>query len=132
MVPLRSRRWTGRRVLVGGALIALVIGVGIFLSPSDDTGEVLTTATLAYYPGSSNSLDSAASGGTSLISHDDKLTVEIVDSRLPDPGEGADLEVWLIQPDAEGNAVDLVSLGVVNPDEPGLLDIPSSHDPAVH
>lgn len=130
VVPLRSRRWTGRQVLVAAAaLIALVIGVGIFLSPSDDTGEVLATATLAYDPASFDSLGNAASGGASLVSYDDKLTIEIVDSRLPDPGEGADLEVWLIQPDAEGNVVDLVSLGVVNRDEPGLLDIPSSHDP---
>lgn len=134
VVPLRAPRLTGRRILVGAAaaLLALVIGVGIFLSSYDDTGETLATATLVHDPVSFDSLGNAASGGASLVSHDDKLTIELVDSRLPDPGEGADLEVWLIQPDDEGNVVDIVSLGVVNPDEPSVLDIPSSHDPAVY
>lgn len=133
VVPLPSRKWTGRHVLVAAAaLIAVVIGVGIFLSSNDDTGEILATATLAYDPVSFDSLGNAASGDAALVSHDDRLTIEIVDSRLPDPGEGADLEVWLIQPDDEGNVVDLVSLGVVDPDEPSVLEIPSSHDPGVY
>ena len=133
VAPLPSRKWTGRHVRVAAAaLIAVVIGVGIFLSSNDDTGEILASATLAYDPASFDSLGNAASGDASLVSHDDRLTIEIVDSRLPDPGEGADLEVWLIQPDDEGNVVDLVSLGVVDPDEPSVLEIPSSHDPAVY
>lgn len=133
VAPLLSRKWTGRHVLVAAtALIAVVIGVGIFLSSNDDTGEILASATLAYDPANFDSLGNAASGDASLVSHDDRLTIEIVDSRLPDPGEGADLEVWLIQPDDEGNVVDLVSLGVVDPDEPSVLEIPSSHDPEVY
>ncbi len=134
VVPLRSRKWTGRRVLVGAAaaLIAVVIGVGIFLAANDDTGEILATATLAYDPVSFDSLGDAASSDASLVLRGDKLTIEFADSQLPYPGEGADLEVWLIRPDAEGNVADLVSLGVVSPGEPEILDVPSSHDPAVY
>jgi anti-sigma-K factor RskA len=133
VVPLPSRKWNGRQVLVAAAaLIAVVIGVGVFLSSNDDSGEILAIATLAYDPVSFDSLGNAASGDASLVSHDNRLTIEIVDSRLPDPGEGADLEVWLIQPDDEGNVVDLVSLGVVDPGQPSVLEIPSSHDPAVY
>ena len=134
VVPLGSRRWTGRRVLVGlaAALVGVVIAVGIFLSGNDGTRQVLATAMLAYDPVSFDSLGVTASGDASLVSQDDQLVIEIVDSRLPDPGEGADLEVWLIQPDDQGNVADLVSLGLVNPVEPGVLEIPASHDPAVY
>ncbi|MXV97076.1 MAG: anti-sigma factor, partial [Gemmatimonadetes bacterium] len=134
VVSLDSRRWTGRRVLMGlaAALVGVVIAVGIFLAGNDGTRQVLATAMLAYDPVSFDRLGDAASGNASLVSQDDQLVIEIVDSRLPDPGEGADLEVWLIQPDNEGNVADLVSLGVVNPVEPGVLEIPASHDPAVY
>lgn len=134
VVSLDSRRWTGRRVLMGlaAALVGVVIAVGIFLAGNDGTRQVLATAMLAYDPVSFDRLGNAASGNASLVSQDDQLVIEIVDSRLPDPGEGADLEVWLIQPDNEGNVADLVSLGVVNPVEPGVLEIPASHDPAVY
>lgn len=134
VVSLDSRRWTGRHVLMGlaAALVGVVIAVGIFLAGNDGTRQVLATAMLAYDPVSFDRLGNAASGNASLVSQDDQLVIEIVDSRLPDPGEGADLEVWLIQPDDEGNVADLVSLGVVNPVEPGALEIPTSHDPAVY
>ena len=134
VVPLDSRRWTGRRVLMGlaAALVGVVIAVGIFLAGNDGTRQVLATAMLAYDPVSFDSLGEAASGNASLVSQDDQLVIEIVDSRLPDPGEGADLEVWLIQPDDQGNVADLVSLGAVDPVEPGVLEIPASHDPAVY
>ena len=134
VVSLGSRVRTGRRVLVGvaAALIGVVIAVGIAISSNDGTGEVLATATLAYDPVSFDSLGNAAGGSASLVSRDQQLAIEIVDSRLPDPGEGADLEVWLIRPDEEGNVADLVSLGVVDPDELALLEIPASHDPAVY
>ena len=134
VVSLDSRRWTGRRVLMGlaAALVGVVIAVGIFLAGNDGTRQVLATAMLAYDPVSFDSLGEAASGNASLVSQDDQLVIEIVDSRLPDPGEGADLEVWLIQPDDQGNVADLVSLGAVDPVEPGVLEIPASHDPAVY
>lgn len=40
--------------------------------------------------------------------------------------------MWLIQPDDQGNVVDLISLGVVSPTDPESLQVPRSHDPAVY
>ncbi|MDE0673993.1 MAG: anti-sigma factor [bacterium] len=132
VVPLDSRRRTLRRVFMGvaAAAVAAVVGVVAFVSLGDDD-EVLATATLAYDPSSFDSLGATAAAGASLVSEDGRLTIALVAATLPSPGAGADLEVWLIQPDDQGNVADLVSLGVVSPTDPESLDVPPTHDPAV-
>lgn len=134
VVPLVSRRRTVGRVLFGiaAALIAAVVGVATFLALSDDPGEIVATATLSHDPANFDALGADAGGGVNLVSGDGRLTIDIVEARLPAPGEGADLEVWLIRPDAAGNVADLVSIGVVDPADPGGLEVPPSHDPAVY
>ena len=134
VVPLGSWRMAVRRVLVGAAaaVATVVIGVGAFLALSDDAGEVLAMATLAFDPASFDALGASAGGEANLVSDGGRLTIEIVDARLPDPGGDADLEVWLIRPDEAGNVADLVSLGVVSPADPESLEVPTGHDPAVY
>lgn len=133
VVPIDSRRRTTRRVLMGvaAALMAVVIGVAAFLAGRDGA-EVLATARLVYDPASFDAMGATAAGGANLVSEDGALRIDIVDADLPSPGEDADLEVWLIRPDESGNVADLVSLGVVSPTEPGSLDVPASHDPALY
>ena len=134
VVPLDSRRRLPRRALLGtaAAVVAAVLGVVALLSLSGETDEILATATLAYDPLSFDSLGAGAAAGANLVSDDGRLTVELVDAALPSPGGGNDLEVWLIQPDDQGNVVDLISLGVVDPTGPQTLEVPRSHDPAVY
>lgn len=134
VAKLDSRRRPVRRILVGvaAALAAAVIGVGTFVALSGDAGEVLATATLAYDPASFDALGSDARGAANLVSNEGKLTIDIVEAELPSPGEGSDLEVWLIRPDNSGNVGDLISLGVVDPGDPGSLEVPPSHDPAAY
>ncbi|MDE0231041.1 MAG: anti-sigma factor [bacterium] len=134
VVPIDSRRRTLRRVFMGAAaaVVAALIGVVTFVSMSGDAEDVLATATLAYDPQSFDSLGAGAAAGANLVSEDGRLTVELVDATLPSPGDAADLEVWLIQPDDQGNVVDLISLGVVSPIDPDSLEVPGSHDPAVY
>ena len=56
-------------------------------------------------------------------------SIVIVDASLPAPEAGSDLEVWLMRPDAEGNFADRVSLGVVDPADPGSLESPLATTP---
>lgn len=133
VVPTEFRWWAASRVLIGvaAALIVVMVLVFGFLVSSDDGGEVLAAATLEYDPVNFDALGNAAAAEVELISNEGKLTINLVNARLPSPGEGADLEVWLIRPDADGNVADLISLGVVDSADPGSLDVPPGHDPAV-
>ncbi|MXV86058.1 MAG: anti-sigma factor [Acidimicrobiales bacterium] len=56
----------------------------------------------------------------------------LVDASLPAAGSGADLEAWLIQPDDHGNVADLVSLGLIDPADPGSLAVPLGYDPSLY
>ena len=134
VLPLRPRRRTATRVLIGiaAALVVAVIGVAAFLAVSDEAGEILATATLRYDPVAFDPLGAAAEGAANLVSHDGRLTIDIVGADLPSPGKDADLEVWLIRPDQEGNVADLVSLGAVSPTDPESLEVPESHDPGLY
>ena len=38
-------------------------------------------------------------------------------------------EAWLIRPDVAGNVANLVSLGVIDPTDPGSLAVPAGYDP---
>ena len=134
VVSLDSRRRTPRRGFLGAAaaVVAAVIGIVAFVALSRDADEILATATLAYDPLTFDSLGATAAAGANLVSADGRLTVKLFDAVLPSPGDGADLEVWLIQPDEEGNVADLISLGVVNPTDPESLEVPGSYDPTVY
>ena len=133
-VPLDAGRRTPRRVFLGAAaaLIAAVIGIVAFVALSEDTGQILATATLVHDPLSFDSLGADATAGANLVSDDGRLTLNLVNAVLPSPGDDTDLEVWLIRPDDEGNVVDLFSLGVVSPTDPESLEVPGSHDPGVY
>ena len=79
-----------------------------------------------------DALGARARAGADLIAGDGGHSIELVDAALPSPEAGADLEVWLIRPDDEGNVADLVSLGVVDPADPGSLDVPAGYDPGAY
>ena len=128
------RRWGTRRTVLGiaAALVLAVAGVTAYVLTRDAPAVVVAAASLDYEPESFDPLGARSRAGAELVEEDGRHSIDIVDSDLPDPEAGADLEVWLIRPDAEGNVADLVSLGLVDPDEPGSLTVPSGYDPAAY
>ncbi len=131
LVHLESRRRTVRRTVLGiaAALVLVAAGVAAYTLTRDDPAVVVATASLAYDPEKFDALGAQARAGADLIAEDGRHSIEFVDAALPAPEAGADLEVWLIRPDDEGNVADLVSLGVVDPADPGSLDVPAGYDP---
>ena len=82
---------------------------------------------------SSTSSAPTAAARVALVDDDGKLLVEFDEADLPKPNdESADLELWLIQPDADGNPAKMVSLGLVDPRKPGDFEVPAAYDPTVY
>jgi len=132
VVQIESRRRRARRTVLGiaAALVLAAAGVAGYTLTRDDPAVIVASASLAYDAETFDALGARAQAGADLIADDGMHSIAIVDAALPAPEAGADLEVWLIRPDDEGNVADLVSLGIVDPDEPGSLDVPTGYDPA--
>lgn len=132
----RRRRFSPRIAAISAAAAAAVILVGgIAIVSQRDSSEptVVASAELAYDPVSFDQLGADAAAHVSLVDEDGILRIEVDDSDLPSPsGESADLELWLIEPDADGNPAQLVSLGLIDPEKPGDFVVPDGYDPDVY
>jgi len=129
----RRRRFSPRMAISAAAAAVIIIGGIAVAAQRDDSGPtVVASADLAYDPVSFDELGADAVAHVSLVDDDGTLRVEIDESDLPSPaGETADLELWLIEPDADGNPAELVSLGLIDPDNPGDFDVPAAYDPEI-
>ena len=128
------RRRTPRVVLAVAAAVVVLAGIALTLATlgGDESDQVIATAVLGHDPRSFDPLGAQAEGLAQLVEHGSGHTIEITDAALVQPGADADLEVWLIQPDAQGGITDLVSIGLIDPDDPGPLEVPSGYDPLVY
>jgi len=131
IVSIRERQRVRRRLAVGIAavLVVVVAGVAALLLARSDSSEVVASATLAYDPEQFDMSGAQARANTELVRNSGEHSIVFVDAELPAPEADADLEVWLIRPDASGNVADLVSLGVIDPIDPGRLAVPAGYDP---
>jgi anti-sigma-K factor RskA len=132
----RRRRFSSKIAAISAAAAAaviIVVGVTVVAERDDGGVTVIAGAELAYDPISFDQLGADSAAHVSLIDGDGVLRVEIDESNLPSPsGESADLELWLIEPDADGNPADLVSLGLIDPEKPGDFEVPAAYDPEVY
>jgi anti-sigma-K factor RskA len=131
----RRRRFSPRMAAVSAAAAAVIIigGIAVVAQSGEEGPTLLAGAELAYDPVSFDELGADAAAHVSLVDDDGTLRVEIDESDLPRPsGESADLELWLIEPDADGNPTALVSLGLIDPDNPGDFEVPADYDPDVY
>ena len=131
VVELESRRRIRWRVALGAAavLVLIVAGLAALLATRDDPREVVATASLVHDPENFDALGAQAQAGAELVVEGGSHSIVIVDAALPPPEADADLEVWLIRPDTAGNVAGLVSLGVIDPADPGSLAVPAGYDP---
>ncbi len=132
----RRRRISLRMASLGAAAAAVVViavGSVVLLSQRDArSGTVVASAQLAYDPVNFDALGADSSATASLVNDNGAFTINLDESRLPDvAAEAADLELWLIEPDAQGNPVALVSLGLIDRLEPGVFTVPADYDPDV-
>ena len=111
------------------AIIIAVLGV-MAVTGGESLGPEVAAADLAYDPVAFDALGADATATVSLHDADGTYRLTVDNSDLPDTGaEAADLELWLIQPDADGNPAALVSLGLIDRSDPGSFDVPEGFDP---
>ena len=131
----RRRRFSSRVVALGAAaaVAALIVGsIAIVAQRGDDGSTVVASAELTYDAERFDALGATATARVSLVDDGGTFHVEFDESVLPSPtDDAADLEVWLIEPDADGNPADLVSIGLIDPENPGDFEIPAGYDPDV-
>lgn len=123
--------WTALAV---AAAVGLVVGLAVVIAnlARDDSTRIVASAELGYDQERFDPLGAQARGRADLVERGGRHTVELADASLVSAGADADLEVWLIRPDAQGAVAGLVSLGVIDPDNPTALEVPSGHDPFVY
>lgn len=127
----RRRSWM--LPLSAAAAVILVVAAGVFAVTSSPSSTELASADLAFAPGFDPAGESAAASAV-LVDDDGTEFIRIDDDALPfDAEDDASLELWLIEADADGNVVDLVSLGDIDPDPDGdrTFAVPAGYDPAV-
>ena len=124
----RRHRWVAP-VLAAAAAVTLIV-VGVVITRSDPSTTV-AHAELAFQPGFDEAGESATATADLVDAGGDEV-IRIDDESLPfDIDEDASLELWLIEPDADGNVVDLVSLGDIDADGSRQFEIPPGYDPSV-
>jgi anti-sigma-K factor RskA len=136
VVSLDSRRHLSMRsAVLGAAAAAIVMVVGsmaVITLGNDGGSKIVANADLAFDPQHFDPLGADSTAHATLVDDDGRFRVELDESDLPSAaGQSADLELWLIQPDADGNPADLVSLGLIDPARPAEFDVPPSYDPNV-
>ena len=125
----RRRSWM--LPLSAAAAVVLVVAVGVFAVTNSPPSTEVASADLAYAPGFDPAGEDAAASAV-LVDDDGTEFIRINDDALPfDAEDDASLELWLIEADSDGNVVDLVSLGNIDPDGDRTFAVPPGYDPAV-
>ena len=112
----------------------LVVLVGALVAGrlvEDDEGDIVATAVLVHDPATFDRRGADAATTARLIEQDGHYEIALDDADLPALTDD-DLELRLIQPDAEGNPVDVAPVAMIAADEPGTYEVPDGLDPATH
>ena len=120
--------------LAAAAAAVLVVLVGALVAgrlDEDDEGDIVATAVLVHDPATFDRRGADATATARLIEQDGHYEIALDDADLPALTDD-DLELWLIQPDAEGNPVDIAPVAMIAADEPGTYEVPDGLDPATH
>ena len=125
------KRPTVRWVLAAAAAIVLIVAGTITVVRRRSNDDVLSAAVLKFDAAQFDPRGAGASAEAVLINNDGKYEIRLTNSKLPAVA-GDDLELWLIQPDAQGNPSDIAPVALVAGDGDGTYRVPSGLDPKSH
>jgi hypothetical protein len=129
-IDKNRRRWQAPALAVAAATLVIVGAAAIFWPDGSDTTTV-APATLTFDASNFDPLGADATAEVSLRETEEGYEIDHDEASLPgDLDEPADLEIWMIEADGDGNVVDIVALGLVDPDDPTSFTLPDDVDPA--
>ena len=127
--PRRSRavQW----LLVAAAAIVLVIAGVLVATPNGTDDTIVSSAQLEHDPVAFDPLGAESSATAVLVRRGDHYEIRLADAELPSLDDN-DLELWLIEPDADGAPLDVAPVAVVEGSGSGSYRVPDELDPASH
>jgi len=128
-----ERRLSSRTWLMAAAAVLIVVAVGTTLAIMLDRDEeaLVSTAVLVHDPAAFDPRGAESAATARLVERDGHFEIELTDADLPTLA-GDDLELWLIEPDADGNPLDVQPVAVIDVAGSGTYRIPDGLDPESH
>lgn len=127
----RRNRFLAPALSIAAAAVLAIAGAVVLFGRDGNEPDVLASAELAYDAASFDPLGSGASATAELVERDGEFEIVLSNSSLPsDLSETADLELWLIEADSDGNLVDIAPIALVGGE--GSYRVPASVDVETH
>jgi anti-sigma-K factor RskA len=127
----RRRRPPVTWMLAAAAAVAVVVGGAVVLVNRDTDEQVVSAAALTFDPAAFDPRGADATAQAQLLDRDGSYSIRLTDTSFPSLTDD-DLELWLIEPDADGNPVDVAPVALVDPDGDGVYEVPEGLDPDTH
>lgn len=125
----RARSSARTMMLAAAAAVVIVAGVAVYSVTRTTGTDTVATAELAFDPEQYDPLGENALASVRLVDDDGTYRIEFDEAQLPASElDQADLEIWLLSVDDDGQVDGIVSLGVVD-DVGHAFDVPDGYDP---
>jgi anti-sigma-K factor RskA len=132
-LPSVTRRRAGRVWLIAAAaaLVALIAAAVLVAARRGDPEEVVATAVLTHDAATFDPRGAGATATAHLLERDGRYEIQLSDADLPTVPDD-DLELWLIEPDAQGKPKDIAPISLINSTKPGVYAVPAGLNPSSH
>jgi len=132
VVALESRSHRRRWLLTAAAVVVLAVaGALVTVIVRGGKEDVVSTAVLEHDPAKFDPRGADSNATALLVERGGQYELELTHADLPKLADD-DLELWLIEPDASGNPVDIQPVAVLKGSRPGTYKVPHGVDPASH
>jgi len=132
VVPLQKQRKVRRGWLIAAAVVMALVAGAVIVSLTRGGGEdVVASAVLVHDASAFDPRGAGASATARLVEREGHYEIELSKADLPTiPGD--DLELWLIEPDAQGKPMDIAPVSVIASSKRGVYSVPAGLDPSSH
>ena len=129
VVALAGRRRRAWVLLAAAAAVLVVVPALVAVFGRDSGTDVVSAAALTFDPDAFDPRGEGSRAVAELVDRGGRYEIRLVDAQLPSV-EGEDLQLWLIQPDAAGQPVDVAPVALLGDGDTYV--VPEGLDPGSH